>query len=589
MFRMTRVVSLLLCQLVLGPALARSAAPRGERSVLPCSQPASLAEVRVLGPADPALPMERMVLVLKAGPEAEGRLARFLADLQDPGSAGFHRWLTPDQFGARFGPSPDAVAEVTGWLQDQGFGIDSVSPGRKAITFSGDVARVQQAFATAIVSYEAEGAVRHTNTLAPSVPRFLADRVEGLVALNGGRRRALNTGFRPLSGKPGLSLFGLHFLAPGDFAAIYNTRPLYAQGIDGAGVAIAVVGRTHISLTDAKMFRWLYGLPANPPVLVQNGPDAGDQGAAENGEADLDVEWAGAVAPKAGIKLVVSKSTAATDGVDLSAQYIVDHNLAPVMTVSFGACEKELGRAGVAFYRNLWAQASAQGITVVVASGDTGAAGCPGPSQSAAPTAGVSALASTPSNVALGGTQFADGTGSDWSFWSGKGGVSAKGYIPEVAWNESGSLLLGLGSPATGGGPSAVHAKPAWQKGLGVPEDGMRDIPDLSLAADMANGYLIQTGGLPNLVGGTSCAAPAFAGIMALVVQRTGQRQGNPNPALYRMAAAQPSGQGPQVFHDILLGDNSVPGTKGYPCGPGFDLATGLGSVDAKALVEAWN
>jgi subtilase family serine protease len=234
------------------------------------------------------------------------------------------------------------------------------------------------------------------------------------------------------------------------------------------------------------------------------------------------MEWSGAVAPGANIQLVVSKSTATTDGVDLSAQYVVEQNRAAIMSVSFGACESDLGPAGVAFYRNLWAQAAAQGITVVVAAGD------------------------------------------------------------------SGNLLLGMGIWATGGGPSKVHAKPAWQKGPGVPADGQRDLPDLALAASQSNGCLIQTGGWPSLVGGTSCGAPAFAGIMALVVQRTGQRQGNPCPVLYGMASAATAGPAQQPFHDIILGNNSVAGTPGYACGPGYDLATGLGSLDAKALVEAW-
>ena len=560
-----------------------------EREPLAPVFPPALATARVLGPADPATPMARMVLVLRTSPEARSRLDTFLAGLQEPGSASFHQWLTPAQFGERFGPSQADLEQVTGWLRDQGFTIDEVAQGRMSVTFSGSAGLVRRALGAPIFTYDVNGSVRRASPLAPTLPRPLASRVEGLLSLSDVPRTALNTGFRPVPRDPGLTVLGMHFLTPGDFATIYNTRPLLTRGIDGSGVAVAIVGRSHPSEVDARTFRWLYGLKPNPPALVIHGPDPGDQDASENGEANLDVEWAGAVAPGAAIKLVVAKSTAATDGVDLAAQYVVDRNLAAVMSVSFGASESSLGPAGAAFYRNLWAQAAAQGITVVVASGDSGAA-CESPGAWKGQAAAVSALASTPSNVAVGGTQFAKGSGSHWGgFWKQRHGASALEYVPEDAWNESGQLLLGLGLWATGGGPSALNSKPAWQHAPGVPADGFRDTPDLALAAGIANGYLIQTGGLPSLVGGTSCGAPAFAGIMALLVQRTGQRQGNPNPALYRLATAQyASGSPARPFHDILTGDNSVPGVTGFHCGPGYDLATGLGSVDATALVDAW-
>jgi subtilase family serine protease len=587
MLRTILLPSLLLLSLGLSSQAAGAAGPdQGERLLLPWEAPSGLAGASVLGPVDPAAAMDRVILVLKARQGTQERLRKFLADLQDPASPSYHKWLTPAQFGERFGPAAEDLESVLGWLQQQGFGIDDVAQSRMSIVFSGNVAQVQRAFRTSISSYRLRGQVRQGNTVAPSVPRSLADQVEGLVSLHDLPRRAQNTGFRRLPREQDFSLLGLHLLTPADFATIYNTRPLAGAGIDGTGVTVAVIGRTHIPLSDVDTFRWLYGLPKHPATVVINGPDAGDQGSDENGEANLDVEWSGAVAPKADIKLVVSKSTATTDGVDLSARYAVDKNLAPIMSLSFGECEKDLGQAGMAFYRDLWAQAAAQGITVVVASGDSGAAGCDGGGASAGEGAGVSGLASTADNVAVGGTQFADGTGGYWDFWDHKGGASAKGYIPEAAWNESGNLLLGMGIWATGGGPSPAHAKPDWQKAPGVPADGHRDLPDLSLAAAVANGYLIQTGGWPSVVGGTSCAAPAFAGIMALVVQSTGQRQGNLNPALYRLAAAQYQGAGPKVFHDIVQGSNDVPGTPGYACTAGYDLATGLGSLDAKALVD---
>src|SRR5260370_4126825 len=119
----------------------------------------------------------------------------------------------------------------------------------------------------------------------------------------------------------------------------------------------------------------MFGLPPNDPQIIVNGADPGIFSSGEETEADLDVEWSGWVGRNAAIKFVVSKSTNSSDGVDLSAQYIVNHNLAPVMSTSFGLCEAWLGSSGNNFLASLWQQAAAQGITVFVSSGDNGVAG----------------------------------------------------------------------------------------------------------------------------------------------------------------------------------------------------------------------
>ena len=540
-------------------------------------------------PADPDLVLERMILVLKRDPADQARLDRFLAELQDPASAAYHQWLTPGQFGRLFGPPPGELARVIGWLTAQGFRVDEVARSGMAVTFSGSAGKVRRAFRAPLYLYaDAEG--EYVGSQAePQLPPELADRAEGLLSLGGRRRRAMNTGFVPAPRGPSFSMFGLHLLAPGDFAAIYNTAPLYRAGIDGSGVDIAVIGRSRPSAEDPRAFRAFFQLPDNPPALVINGPDPGSLGGAEDGEADLDMEWSGAVAPMARIHLVVSKSTAATDGVDLSAQYAVEQDLAGIITVSFGACEDELGQPGCAFYRNLWDQAAAQGISVVVAAGDSGAAACTLASAWRGGAQGVSGLASPPSCVAAGGTMFAWGTCGGWGGSNRADHSSAKGYINEAAWNESGNPLFGFGIWAGGGGVSGRCARPAWQQAPGVPEGGQRDLPDLALAAGSWNGYLIQTGGWPNSVGGTSAAAPSLAGILALVSQHAGGRLGNPNPELYRLGQVQYGGNGAKVFHDVTQGNTNVPGTSGYACTPGYDLATGLGSVDAQTLVQAWN
>jgi subtilase family serine protease len=359
--------------------------------------------------------------------------------------------------------------------------------------------------------------------------------------------------------------------------------------INGSGQSVAIVGRTNINLADVRKFRTSFGLPANDPQIIVNGTDPGIVSSGEETEADLDVEWSGAVARNATIKFVVSKSTNSSDGVDLSAHYIVNHNLAPVMSTSFGLCEAWLGSSGNSFLNSLWQQAAAQGITVFVSSGDNGAAGCDSASAANA-THGraVNGICSTPYSVCVGGTKFNDASRPSL-YWSASNasGTQASGlsYIPEVVWNES---APGAGLWSSGGGMSDIYAKPSWQAGTGVPADGRRDLPDVSLTSAGHDGYLIyQNGGL-YVVGGTSAASPSFSGIMALVVQSTAARQGNANSVFYPLGTKQRTG-GAAVFHDITSGSNSVPGQSGFNATAGYDQATGLGSIDASVLVSHWS
>jgi pseudomonalisin len=538
------------------------------------------------------LPMEHMILALRLSPEKKAALDRLLAEQQDPASPSYHHWLTPEEFGERFGPSEEEIETVTDWLTSEGFVIDEVAKGRTWINFSGTVTDVERAFHTQIHDYIVDNKVFHANAWDPSIPRGLAPLVAGVVSLNSFPRQPMNTGIHRLAAdemaNPDYTSGSNHYLSPGDFAIIYNVNALYSAGIDGTGQTIAIVGRTHPSATNWSTFRSTMNLPANAPQVVVNGTDPGDLGANEDGEADLDVEWSGAVAKAATVKFVVSKSTSTTDGVDLSAQYIVNNNLAPVMSTSFGQCESQMGSSENTFYNNMWSQAASQGITSFVSSGDSGASGCDGGSSSSGSGLAVSGLASTPYNVAVGGTQFND-TSNPSAYWSSSnstGYVSALSYIPEIAWNESGNVSGGSGLWASSGGKSSIYSKPSWQVCTGVPADGKRDIPDISLTAAGHDGYIVETQGSLAAIGGTSASSPSFAGLMALVVQKTGSRQGNANTRIYQMANAQYASGGTVIFHDTTSGNNSVPGVTGYSCTTGYDLVTGVGSVDAAAFVN---
>ena len=537
------------------------------------------------GKVAPGYPMEHMLLTLLPDAAQEDALNQLLDAQHNPESPYFHQWLTPEQFGERFGVSEADAAQVTDWLQAHGMEVEEISAGRRSIIFTGTAAQVESAFHTQIHAYEIAGEFHHANAGDPEIPVAFDGVVGGIVSLHDFRSAAMHNGRRlPV---PNFTNGSSYYLAPADFATIYDLGPLYQQSINGSGQSVAIVARSNINISDVRQFRTSFGLPANDPQIIVNGSDPGIFSSGEETEADLDVEWSGAVARNAAIKFVVSKSTNSSDGTYLSAQYIVNHNLAPVMTMSFGLCEAALGSSGNSFINSLWQQAAAQGITVFVSSGDNGAAGCDSASASRASHGrGVNGLCSSPYSVCVGGTQFNDANGS--LYWSPSNASStqssALSYIPEVAWNES--SFGGLW--ATGGGASTIYAKPSWQTAAGVPADGKRDVPDVSLTSAGHDGYLIyQNGGL-YVVGGTSAASPSFAGVMALVVQHAAARQGNANATFYSLTTKQRAG-GASAFHDITSGNNSVPGQTGFTAAAGYDQATGLGSIDASVLVSHWS
>jgi uncharacterized membrane protein len=539
------------------------------------------------GEASPDTRMERMVLVLAPAADQQRELEELFAAQQDPESPEYHRWVTPEAFGSRFGISATDLDQIVNWLKTHGFEVEPVSPARRSIVFSGSVAQVASAFHTAIHVYNVSGKRHYANAAPPAIPEALAEVVRGVVSLHDFHARPMHRVVGPIARASAAPLLidnlGNHYLAPADFAGIYNVGPLYANSIDGTGQAIAIVGRTNINVPDVQTFRNYFSLPANAPTIVLNGTDPGIVSQDEESEAILDVEWSGAVAPKAAIQLVVSASTYASDGVTLSAEYIVNQNLAAIVSTSFGSCERDMGTSENQFWNGLWQQAALQGMTVLVSSGDSGVAGCDLDSGSTATNPqSVNGLCSSPFSTCVGGTAFND-IANPGAYWTPSG--SAVGYIPETAWNQSGSVAGG--SDLWASGPSMVYPKPTWQTGPGVPSDGWRDVPDVALSAATHDGYVTYMQGSYYADGGTSASAPSFAGLLALAAQQTGARLGNVNATLYTLAANQGS-SGSGVFHDITAGNKTVPGLAGYNAGAGYDLATGLGSVDAAQLLNHW-
>jgi hypothetical protein len=573
-----------------------------------------------IGAAPPNLSMQRMLLVLNRDPQQEFALRRLLDDQQDKASPNFHKWLTPDEFGVQFGPSDQDVQLVTGWLQTHGFQVNRVSHGRIVIEFSGFEAQVEQAFRTQIHQYSVNGQLHWANASDPQIPAALAPAVAGVWSLHDFRKKthAHISPYRfpaPTGPSPQLTYQGQHALMPADYAIIYNINPLYSAGINGQGAKIAVVARSDINSSDLYNFWSFSGLPTYPSLnIINDGPAPGIFDQNEEFEAVLDATWSGSIAYGAQLNFVVSASTNTSDGVDLSELYIIDNNLGDVMTESFGSCEGFSSQTEAQAISSLAEQAAAEGITYMVSSGDSGAETCVNPNLNSAGGAApsVNVLASSPFTVAVGGTLFSEGTNASkyWNTSNNQGNLSsAKTYIPENVWNESCSTC---GLWAGGGGVSTFFSKPNWQFGVsGIPNDGVRDLPDVSLTAAIHDPYLLcfegscSQGGLYG-VGGTSASAPSFAGIMAMVVQKYG-RQGQANYTLYRLAAAQTLSQcnasnattppaSTCVFNDVTKGNNAVPGEPGYGTSTakyqstaGFDLATGLGSVNVTNLVNKWN
>ena len=396
--------------------------------------------------APPSLPMERMLLVLKRSHEQETALLKLLDDQQDKSSADYHKWLTPEQFGQEFGPADGDIQAVTSWLQSHGFQVAQASKGRVTIEFSGTAAQVQEAFHTAIHKYAVNGESHWANASDPEIPAALAPVVAGVHTLHNFYAKPqivmsderFSIVSRPGSPPYATSQSGAHALAPGDYSTIYNINPVYQAGIDGTGITIAVVGRSNFILQDVLDFQNSFGLPLNPPQVISNGDAPGNLGGDEEGEALLDVSWAGAVARNATVKFVVSASTDTTDGIILSELYIIENNVGDVMTESFGGCEAAIGSSEAAGFEALAEEAAAQGITYTVSSGDTGAAGCDnlGEKLATGPVS-VSVLASTPFTIAVGGTMFNENAHNS-TYWNTNNSASlssAKSYIPENVWN----------------------------------------------------------------------------------------------------------------------------------------------------------
>jgi subtilase family serine protease len=674
------------------------------------------------GPVDPSFKINYMTLLTAPSTSQQKAINQLLTQQQDPHSPLYHQWLTSQQYADRFGLSAADVQKLTTWLQSQGFTVENVARDRNWIAFSGTAAQVESAFRTSLHTFNINGEIHYANTEAPSIPSAVSGIVAGIRGLNDFRPKSHLRQHSPQYSYHVSGGYDL-FLAPGDIATIYDLGPLYAAGIDGTGQKLAVVGRTDVYLSDINDFRAGFGLSSltcttnTSNVItacsdshfsyVLNGPDPGVNPfhstlGDDLPEADLDLEWSGAVAYNAQIVYVNSGGTAG-DVFD-AFYYAIDHDLAPVITMSYGICE--LGEAENGFENADEAElqsANSKGITFMSSSGDSGAAQCDPNNTDPNNTLATGGLAvnypaSSPEVTGVGGTMipFSEYTSTYWANINGTNGgsaqcqVSGPPCVPEGAWNdafeigaycavngctgitnaETAQSSLGIG--ATGGGASgcitldingdcsAGFSQPTWQTVAITGQTSARFVPDVSILAspdlpgyiwctqkfelgDSGTGSSCAGGGAtgisnalglsPNIsvVGGTSASSPVFAGIVTLLNQylttapnnvQSAPGLGNINPNLYQIAIANPTAFNPITAADFPVaapGSNQVycdPGSPGFPpvrleCPPavapateglfgylsanvdtlhgtGYNLVTGLGSVDGYMLATVW-
>jgi subtilase family serine protease len=643
-----------------------------------------------LGEVEDSMRLEHLQLELKRSEADQKALDAYVDGLTDRSSGHFHQWLTAEEFGRRFGVAEEDIAAVEKWLESHHLEVNLVYANRMTIDFSGTAGEVREAFLTEIHGLEVKGVRHYANVRDPQIPAALEPVVTGVVSLHDFKPRSMKKRKAQYTYGSGQD----HAVTPGDLAKIYNLKPLFAAGYTGKGETIAVVEDSNVySMADWTTFRKTFGLStytAGKLVQVHPAPKNGTNNCTNPGvnpdddEAILDAEYASAAAPGATIELATCGRT--PDGILIGLQNLLNGATAApkVISISYGECEAYNGAASNAAYKTALEQAATEGVSVFVSAGDENAASCDAEEEKATHGISVSALASTPYAVAVGGTDFADAyentSSTYWSTTNSSTDESAKSYIPEIPWNGScASLLLGksdgytatygakgycnsadadsfgelqvvggsggpsgcaTGAPATSGvvsGTCKGYAKPAWQSLVGVPADGVRDIPDVSLFAsngiwdpyyvfcftDPNNGGVPCSGAVSNWVGagGTSFSAPILAGIQALVIQKWG-KQGNPNPVYYKIAAAEYGKTGSStcnsskgnavaascVFYDVTLGDMDVNCTGTHNCyldgekngvlstsnsaykpaygtTTGWDFATGIGTVNAYNLV----
>ena len=570
--------------------------------------------------------LEGMSVTFQRTDAQEADLQSLIAAQQNPASPFYHKWLTPEQFGARFGVSDVDISKVKLWLEQQGFAVDAVARAKNRITFSGNAAQAETAFGAELHYYTVNGDKKFAPSTDLTLPGALASVVESVSNLSSFRPRPRVKNRGPVRAPKAnftSSQTGNHFLTPGDVAIIYDVKPAYTAGLMGTGQSIAVVGQSAIAVADIENFQAAAGLAKKDPTQIlvpSSGTSATSTG--DESESDLDLEYAGGIAPGATL-IFVYTGNSPNMNVFNSIQYAIDNNTAPIISTSYGDCETDFAASDYQMLEGIFKQGATQGQTIIGPSGDAGSTDCQGVNLTTAQqqALAVDYPASSAYVTGMGGSEFpaADVASTNTTFWASASGsdivASALSYIPEQVWNDDDSTN---GLSSGGGGISALTPRPTWQTGVpGIPTGTFRLVPDISLTASpnnagflycssdttqtgvtgsCANGFRDTAGTNLTVAGGTSFDVPMFAGMVAIINQKLNSSgQGVVNPTLYMLAANATTYA--SAFHDITAGSNaclsgptfcSTAGAASYSAGVGYDLASGLGSIDFDKLLNAW-
>ena len=603
-----------------------------------------------LGAVPATLQLHGISLLFSRSPVQQAALDALVAAQQNPASPLYHQWITPDQYAAQFGVASSDIAAAEAWLEQQGFSIDSVSRSHNRILFSGTAAQVAAAFGAPLHYYLSPATALQPSQkhFAPStdltLPSALASSVLAIGNLSDFHLVPHILRSAPQAAQPRFtsSATGNHYLTSGDLATIYDITPAWNSGYIGSNQSIAVIGQSAVNLSDIANFQNAVGIAGKTPIVTLV-PDTGTSAIVADGdeaESDLDLEYSSTIAKGAQVYFVYTGNNNNFGAFD-SIVYAIDQKIAPIISSSYGDCEPNLGQSEYTSYNASLEQAAAQGQTVVSAAGDEGSTDCYGEYKSTQTTQNEQLAVDFPGSsqyvTSVGGTEFpaADVASGNNTYFDAQSSTdvisSAKSYIPEMVWNDdvaAGAASVGCTGKgcaplsAGGGGVSIFTTQPSWQSGtvagVAIASPGHRMVPDIAMTASPYNAPLAfctsdktfwstsQTGsctdglrdgsaGVLTVGGGTSFEAPTFSALVAIINQaKNSTGQGVVNPTLYSIAATSAYST---AFHDITSGGNqclsgaaycSSPGTTDFAAVPGYDEASGLGSIDFFNLLTAW-
>lgn len=581
--------------LIAGPASARDLTPVSRQPLVALASGGAFVLPRgaaLLGPLGGTTPLH---LAIGLAPRQQTLLAHFIHDRARSARTPF-KALSPREFAASFAPTTDQTARLIAYLQDTGLHVTHIYQGRILIDVMGRASQVEQAFGLTLLRYRSRsGTVYYVNQAPPRLPADLAAFVTAVVGLRDDvvlshapapRQTRATTRRYSLGRQPTIPPPPAGLLTPAQLRSAYNLVQLYTQtvtttaglsqtvALTGLGQTIALYELSPYDPKDVAAYDAAFGITATPPISILVDGGATDSFAGKGAtEATLDVEMVQAIAPGAQIIIYQSPSIAgggSSASIDDAYARAIDDNHAQVLSTSWGQCEQQQQAdlpPDLTLLHNLFAQATAEGITVVAASGDSGAYDCydandqPDRTQHA-----VDYPASDPSVLAVGGTTLV---------------MSGSTVVSESSWSGS------------GGGASILYGRPAWQSGIGMlsSSGGRRGVPDV--AVDGGTPYAIWVSGGWAPVKGTSAGPPLWAGLLALINQdryatsaiqqgadppppcAITQGMGDLHAVLYSLGTA-------GAFHDITTGPDNGAGA----VAPGWDMVTGLGSPDALILAH---